>query len=199
MKRLLLLLLVAVLTACAGPAPVPGGKTANAAWDTRLSDLYRLRQWSIHGHVAVQSGNEGWSATLQWDQDNQNFKLRFIAPLGQGTYQLSGDDGKVTLQTADNRVFQASSPESLLQDNLGWDIPLHGLQYWVLGAPEPDVTTDNLVLDDKGRMTELQQSGWRISISRYGEFDGRELPSKLLMQNDRFQLRLVVLDWKTTT
>jgi len=136
---------------------------------------------------------------LQWDQDNQKYMLRFIAPLGQGTYQLSGDAGKVTLLTADNRVYQASDPEILLQDSLGWNVPLHGLQYWVRGVPEPGVTTDNLVLDDKGRMTELQQSGWRISISRYGEFDGRELPSKLLMQNDRFQLRLVVLGWKTTT
>ena len=197
MKRLILFMLAAGVTACAQFTTVPGGKPANAAWDTRLTDLYRLRQWSIHGHVAVQTGNEGWSATLQWDQDNQNYMLRFIAPLGQGTYQLNGDEEKVTLLTADNKVYQATDAESLLQDNLGWNIPLHGLQYWVRGVPEPGVTTDTLVLDDKGRMIELRQSGWRISISRYGEFDGKDLPSKLVMQNERFQLRMVVLGWKT--
>ncbi|MGH8120912.1 MAG: lipoprotein insertase outer membrane protein LolB, partial [Gammaproteobacteria bacterium] len=79
------------------------------------------------------------------------------------------------------------------------NVPLHGLKYWVMGVPEPGIETDNLLLDDKGRMTDLQQSGWRISISRYSEFNGKELPSKLFMQNDRFQLRLVVLAWKTTT
>ena len=192
-------MLVAGMAGCASLAPVPGDKSVDAAWGTRLTHLYRLRQWSIHGHVAVQTGSEGWSATLQWDQDNQNFKLLFIAPLGQGTYQLSGDEKKVTLLTADNKVYQATDAESLLQDNLGWNIPLHGRQYWVRGAPEPGVTTDTLVLDDKGRMTELQQSGWRISISRYGEFNGKELPSKLFMQNERFQFRLVVLGWKTTS
>lgn len=164
-----------------------------------MQDLYKLQQWSIQGHLAVQTGGEGWSATLHWDQDNQNYMLRFIAPLGQGTYQLSGDSGKVTLLTADNKVYQATDAESLLLDNLGWNVPLHGLKYWVRGVPEPGVATDNLLLDDKGRMTDLQQSGWHISISRYSEFGGKELPSKLFMQNDRFQLRLVVLDWKTTS
>jgi outer membrane lipoprotein LolB len=199
-NRLFLFVLVAGMAGCADLAPVaPGGKFADAAWDARLADLYRLRQWSIHGHLAIQAGGEGWSATLQWDQDNQNYMLRFIAPLGQGTYQLSGDEVKATLLTADNKVYRATDVESLLQDNLGWNIPLHGLQYWVRGAPEPGITTDNLVLDDKGRMTDLQQSGWRINISKYEEFNGKELPSKLLMQNERFQLRLVVLGWKTTS
>lgn len=199
MNRILLLLLVAGMAGCADLALVsPPGKSADAAWDARLKDLYRLQQWSIHGHLAVQAGGEGWSATLYWDQDNQDYTLRFIAPLGQGTYQLSGDEGKAKLLTADNKVYRATDAEHLLQDNLGWNVPLHGLKYWVRGVPEPGVMTDNLLLDDKGRMTDLQQSGWRISISRYSEFNGKELPSKLFMQNDRFQLRLVVLDWKTT-
>ena len=192
-------MLVAGVAGCADLALVaPGVKPAEAAWDARLEDLYQLNQWSIHGHLAVQAGGEGWSATLNWEQDHQDYTLRFIAPLGQGTYQLSGEEGNVKLVTADNKEYRATDAERLMQDNLGWNVPLHGLKYWVRGAPEPGVATDNLLLDEQGRMTDLQQSGWRISISRYGEFNGKELPSKLFMQNDRFQLRLVVLDWKTT-
>jgi len=199
-KRFFPLLLAVSMAGCAELAVVtPPEKVTQPAWDARLEELYKLQQWSIHGHLAVQAGGEGWSATLHWDQDNQNYVLRFIAPMGQGTYQLSGDQGQVTLLTADNKVYQATDAESLLLNNLGWNVPLHGLKYWVMGVPEPGIAADNLQLDDKGRMTDLQQSGWRISISRYSEFNGKELPSKLFMQNDRFQLRLVVLDWKTTT
>ena len=193
-------LLVVCVTGCADFALVsPAVKPGGPAWDARLQDLYQIQRWSIQGRLAVQAGGEGWSATLHWDQDKQTYMLRFIAPLGQGTYQLSGDGEKVTLVTSDNKVYRAMDAESLLQDNFGWNVPQHGLQYWVRGVPEPGVATENLLLDDKGRMTDLQQSGWRISISRYGEFGGKELPSKLFMQNDRFQLRLVVLDWKTTS
>lgn len=200
MKKLLSLLLVVWMTGgCADLAYIsPGAEPQGPSWESRLEDLYKLQQWSIRGHLAVQAGNEGWSATLYWDQDRQNYIMRFIAPLGQGTYELSGDLGKVSLLTADNKLYQATDAESLLQNNLGWYVPLHGLKYWVTGAPEPGIATDNLLLDDKGRMTDLQQAGWRISISRYSEFRGKELPAKLFMQNDRFQLRLVVLDWKTT-
>ena len=192
-------MLVASMTGCADfTLFAPAEKTAGVTWDTRLEDLYRFQRWSIHGHLAVQAGDEGWSATLYWDQDNQNYMLRFVAPLGQGTYHLSSDEGKVMLLTPDNKVYRATDAAHLLQDNLGWSVPLQGLKYWVKGVPEPGITTDNLLLDDQGRMTDLQQSGWRISILSYGEFSGMELPSRLFMQNDRFKLRLAVLDWKTT-
>lgn len=199
MTRILLLLVAAGVAGCAGLAPVAPSEQpgALAAWEARIKELYRIRHWSIHGHLAVQTGNEGWSATLHWNQDDKDYALRLIAPLGQGTYQLRGAEGEVTLLTADNRRYTASDAESLLQENLGWHVPLHGLKYWVIGVPEPGIATDRLQYDQQGRMTGLQQSGWRISISRYSEFNGQQLPSKLFLQNERFQLRLVVLEWKS--
>jgi outer membrane lipoprotein LolB len=71
------------------------------------------------------------------------------------------------------------------------------LKFWIKGIPEPGIAAENLLLDDQGRLTDMQQSGWRISISRYTDFNGTQLPSRLFMHNDRFQLRLVVDDWKT--
>lgn len=199
MKKILLLLVAAWVAGCAGLTPVtPSGQPgAASSWKSRIEELYRITHWTIHGHLAVQAGNEGWSATLHWNQDDKDYALRLIAPLGQGTYQLRGADGEVTLLTADNRLYTASNAESLLQENLGWNVPLHGLKYWVMGVPEPGIATDSLQYDQQGRMIDLQQSGWRISISRYSEFDGRQLPSKLIMRNERFQLRLVVLEWKS--
>ena len=129
MNRLAPILLVMLLTGCAEvpllTLPTPADK---GAWDLRQQALNKLNIWSITSHLAVQTGTEGWSATLHWVQDRQNFTMRFIAPLGQGTYQLAGDDQLVSLRTPDNRLYQANNPERLLQDNLGWNVPLHGLQ-----------------------------------------------------------------------
>lgn len=201
MNRLILLLLVMLLAGCAELSFLtPPPKTADiAAWSLRQEALNRLTTWSLRGRLAVQAGAEGWSATMHWDQDVQNYTLRLIAPLGQGTYQLEGDDQIVSLLTPDNKLFQASTPERLLRENLGWEVPLHGLKYWVKGVPEPGVDSANLVLDEQGRMTGLEQSGWRINISRYSDFNGAQMPSKINMQNDRLKLRIVVQDWKTTS
>ncbi|MGH8586966.1 MAG: lipoprotein insertase outer membrane protein LolB [Gammaproteobacteria bacterium] len=44
-------------------------------------------------------------------------------------------------------------------------------------------------------MTELQQSGWRISVLGYEARDGLDLPSKLFLRTDRFKVRIVVERW----
>jgi len=198
-NRLIPSLLVLLLAGC---ADMPGffsapAETDASAWNLRQEALNKINTWSIKGRLAVQSGKEGWSATMFWDQENQGYRMRFVAPLGQGTYQLQGDNDLVSLLTADNKLYQADTPESLLLDNMGWSVPLHGLKYWIKGVPEPGVSTENLLLDDQGRLTDMQQSGWRISISRYSDFNGTQLPSRLYMHNDRFKLRLVVDDWQT--
>ena len=201
MKFIIPLLLAALsLVGCAEMSPYLIGRISDAsAWDTRKAELEQFSSWTMTGRVAVQSDKEGWSATLHWDQDDENYVMRFIAPLGQGTYELEGDTVQVSLLTAENRIYNAQDPENLMQDNLGWSVPLHGLKYWVRGIPEPGVEHDNLVLDEQGRMTDLQQSGWRISILRYMQLENTDLPGKLFMSNDRFKLRIVVAGWKTGT
>lgn len=200
MKNILILVLATVLAGCAElQLFTPPQKADTSSWDLHRAALNSLERWSIIGRLAIQSGKEGWNATLHWDQDNENYTMRLIAPLGQGTYKLYGDNHLVSLLTAENKIYQADNPEILLQQNLGWSVPVGGLKYWIKGIPQPDVSMENLVIDNEGRMTDLQQSGWRISILRYSDFNGTQLPSKLFMQNDRFKLRLVVQDWKTKT
>ena len=50
--------------------------------------------------------------------------------------------------------------------------------------------------DADGRLTVLQQDGWRIEFSRYGESAGRFLPGKLVARRgDDLEIRLVVDQW----
>jgi outer membrane lipoprotein LolB len=199
-KNRFVILLATILAGCAEFSLITSPQQADSSvWEQRQATLASIEHWTITGRLAIQSGGEGWSATIHWNQNNENYTMRLISPLGQGTYQLYGDKQFVSLLTADNKIYQADNPEILLQQNLGWSVPINGLQYWVKGVPEPGINLENLVIDDDGRMTDLQQSGWRISITRYSDFDGTQLPSKLFMQNDHLQLRLVIQDWKTKT
>ncbi len=198
MKRLIPLLLVLLLAGCAEMPFGPERKPNTAAWDLRQEALNQLQSWSIKGRLAVQTKEEGWTATLHWSQKLEAYTMRFIAPLGRGTYQLQGDDQNVFLLTADNRLYQAADPESLLQENLGWSVPLQGFKYWVKGVPEPGIDVQKMLLDDQGRIIDMEQSGWTINISRYMDVEGAQLPEKLSIQNDRIKLKLVVADWKTT-
>lgn len=199
MTRLLFLLLAMALAGCAGPSVTLPSAVRMDSLAVRQGDLARLQSWTIRGRLAIQTEREGWTVTLHWVQEKEHYTLRFIAPLGQGTYELNGNVDTVTLLTADDQFLQADNPENLMLDNLGWNVPLEGLKYWIRGLPEPDVVAESLVIDDRGRITDLRQSGWTISILRYVTVAGLDLPDKLFMQNDRFRLRLVIQDWITAT
>ena len=188
-------LMILFLSGCATRQPV-SEDIRNAFWQRHSEQLIELHSWQLKGRIAIQRGKEGGSVSLHWQQDRHNYFLRVVAPLGRGTYELSGSEDGVVMRTEKNKLLHADNPETLLQENLGWQVPLSALRYWVRGLPEPDIKTDSLILDEKGRITKLSQSGWQISYIPYVKNSGYELPGKIFMQNDRLKLRLVIRDWK---
>ena len=133
MKTIIFLLLAIFMAGCAD-SPFKED-VSEEIQEARQSALYKLQAWTLIARLAIQTEQEGWTATFHWIQDDDFYNMRFIAPFGQGTYELKGDRNGVSLLTADNQLLQADNPERLLQDNLGWKVPLRGLKYWIRGLP----------------------------------------------------------------
>lgn len=164
-------------------------------WQANRDKIIKLDKWKLKGRIALTMERQAWSASLQWQQQQQNYQLRIIAPLGQGSVELEGDGRGVTLQVSKDRVLHAHDPETLLQKSFGWSVPVAGLMYWVRGIPVPDKRIKKLLLDDEGRVSEMEQSGWMVTYSRYSSQGSVDLPGKIVMENGRLKLRLVIRDW----
>ena len=54
-------------------------------WRSHQARLAGLEQWKFRGRIAIQMDKEGWTATLQWRQQQGSYSLRLIAPLGRIT------------------------------------------------------------------------------------------------------------------
>jgi len=198
-RVVLLSLGVAMLSACAGLKPYlygPTGEPPKGAWDRHLVAVTGLRNWNFDGRLALSRGKEGWSARLNWRQQGEHYRLRLQAPLGQGIFELSGVPGKVRITTAEGKQYQAARADDLMQQSLGWTVPVTGLGYWVRGIPQPDQRYRRISLDAQGRMTDLDQAGWRISVLRYQEVGKYSLPKKIFMVNDSLKIRLLIDDWR---
>ncbi len=193
---LLVCLATLLFSACATKPPRDDAARA-AYWQQHREKLSDLITWQLQGRIAIHVNKEAWSASLHWRQDRNAYRLRIIAPLGQGSYELSGGEQGVYMRTAANEVLYADDAETLLRENLGWAIPLGGLAYWIKGLPEPGIETEMLQLDEKGRITGMSQSGWRLSYRRYTHSSGYELPGKIFLENGEVKLRLIIKDWKT--
>ena len=196
MRALAIGVLCSWLCACAVLRPTPPVSPQAAAWNAHRAAMAAVDGYTLEGRVAIQRDSEGGSLKLRWQQQAGTTDLRLRAPLGQGGFQLRRDAGGVTLTAADGQRYTASSFESLMQTHLKWVFPVDGARYWVLGIPDPTARVDHLELDAQGRLSDLAQSGWRISVLAYREADGQSLPARLLLIAGKVQIRLVIDRWE---
>lgn len=186
---------MALLAACSTvPAVRKSESVLQGLWAARQPALARLQAWNISGRLGIQTEREGWHISFRWQQDDRLYHIVLSDPLGQASAELQGNSQGVTLLLADGRSVAAPDPERLLAQQLGWGVPIKGLYYWVRGLPVPD-TAETHGLDGEGRLQWLQQSGWRISYRRYGNYLGQVLPTKIFLDNDRLKVRLVIDQW----
>ncbi len=165
-------------------------------WSERHQQLAQLQRWSFSGRLAVKdANNESWSASLRWQQDGDSYDIQLSGAFGQGAARLFGYDGYAVIEMAKHSALTASSAEALMQQQLGWYMPVQGLKYWLLGMPEPGSVSQQ-VFNEVGRLQSLQQSGWRVTYRDYLDVEGFELPRKLVLENSRLRARLVIDRWQ---
>ncbi len=165
-------------------------------WSERQQQLQQLQHWSFSGRLAIKddANNESWSASLRWRQEGDRYDIQLSGAFGQGAARLFGHEGHAVIEMPKHSALTATSAEALMQQQLGWYIPVQGLKYWLRGMPEPGSVSQH-VFNEVGRLASLQQSGWRISYRDYLDVDGFELPRKLVLENPRLRARLVIDRW----
>ena len=194
MKYLALPLLL-LLTACSSAPERPdNGLSPEENWQLRQQQLSQLEQWKLSGRLAVLNDHEAWHMTLEWQQRADHYAMNIIAPLGQGSVQLQGDAHGVVLQTEDEPPVRSASPEALLQQQLGWRVPVSALRYWVRGLAAPGER--QYTLDTAGQLTTLQQNGWHIEFFDYTPRAGHALPRKVFVSNPQATVKLVISQWQ---
>lgn len=191
--------LAALLAGCANlsqpAAPLPQDAAADPRWLAHQAAAMACDPFTLSGRVAVQRGSEGGGAKLRWRQAGQDSDLRIMAPLAQGSFRLVGSTQGVTLSAPDGRQYTADSFEALMATHVGWPLPVEGARYWVRGVPDPRQPVEHLVLDDEGRLGDLAQAGWRISVLEYRDEGGVALPARLFLNAGEVKIRLAIDTW----
>ncbi len=183
------------LVGCVSRPTVPGG----VDWERRAESLLQLPRWEARGRIAVKSGGEGGQGTIRWVQDGANVRIVLSGPFGVGAYQLdwtddelvvTGKAGELTLAYAG-----ADAAERFLMDQLGWSFPARSTRYWVLGIADPHFSSQ-VNFDADGRLEGLEQNGWVVSYDRFINEQGRWMPRKIVMENQRGRVKLIVDQWR---
>lgn len=186
MTRLLALALFALLTGCAGVQAPPASQNDQLRGNPG-------HDWTLEGKAAIRSGESSNTAYIDWQQQGERFKIIVSGPLGQGGARIEGGPGLVSLSLpGEEQPLTGPNPESVMQQALGWHLPVSQASYWVTGRPAPDLPSQPLSSGGPG----FEQQGWQVGILRLTDIsDQLTLPSRLDFRYADIRIRLVIGHW----
>jgi outer membrane lipoprotein LolB len=158
--------------------------------------LYRVSHWEAEGKIAIQLANDRQSASFKWTQDKADYTIHLFGPFGQGTTWLRRTSRGVTLENAKTGIHNAASAEDLMEEVLGWRVPVANLQFWLRGLPAKKPRPANLERDPAGLLAHLHQQDWQVAYSRYQHFNGWWLPTRILAERDDLRLTIIIKRWQ---
>jgi outer membrane lipoprotein LolB len=195
LKWILLITCLFGLASCASLSSKQQTSAPTISWENRARTLSNIQHWNLKGLIAIRTTKDAWSANWQWAQNPADYTIALFGPLGSHSIQLTGTSGAVLLETSDGKKSHSTSPETLLEQQLGWRLPVSSLYYWIRGLPVPNISAQKQ-LDAFKRITVLNQQGWRIEYLRYLTLNQIDLPAKMVLNNSALNVKIIINRWE---
>jgi len=187
----------APLSKSAMPIPTPASSLVMTAAE-RQQRLMDLQNWTLSGAISLTQNKKTILSHLVWQQRGLAYQQLLSGPMNLGGVRIIGRPGTVQLWRSAQQVVSASDPESLMQRELGWHLPISNLYYWVRGLAVPHIPAI-IERDQTNRTVLLKQQGWIIRYPQYRQFVGLDLPTEILLQGQELQAKMVIKHWRIYT
>ncbi len=192
-KGIAALVATLALAGCATRGDLPG---AGPGWRQHVDTINRLDHWQAAGKLALRTAERSESASLLWEQRDNETHLRLSGPVGLNTTTVHSDGRTLEVRDGSGKTqrLDVSTPDAMIRST-GWDLPLDALPYWLKGLPAPHMTTPfDMQLEDN-RARAFTQGGWRVEYEEYRQFGDLTLPTRLLIANGSTRARVLIRDW----
>jgi outer membrane lipoprotein LolB len=185
---LLCLSLAACSTSPRMDAPV------NDDWQARRDLLESMTQWEFTGRIGVRDDKDSHTSRIRWRQQNDTYVINLWGTLNAGATEITGRPGEVVLVQEGKAPLRAATPEDLVYEQLGYELPVAKLSYWIKGLPAPDGrSTPSFNLEN--HLITLEQDGWVVQYLAYTNYSAESLPTRIRIEKPPLRLDFVRLDW----
>ena len=192
---LLTLTFALLITAC---STVPTAEVGQAErvllYEAKYGALAEAEWWELRGRLAINDGEDGGSGHLNWQKHGQTSSMTFHGALGRGAWQLHANENGAVLEWANGEVYRADTVGELIEQQLGWTIPVNALVWWVRGLSAPG-DWGLRQIDEHGNLEQLSQLGWSIKYGRYQNTGSVSMPMKLTARRQSYTVKFAIQDW----
>lgn len=153
---------LAMLAGCASVTPRTPDFAAQGGDGTAASEY--------HGRFSARKqrngSEEGVHGNFVWAEHGGNVQLSLLSPLGQTLAIVTATAGSATLELPNQAPRTAPEVDSLMQQALGFSLPVSGMRDWLRARPTRGHAA-RIERDPNGRLTQLEQDGWTVTYLDY--------------------------------
>lgn len=188
------LVFAALLSVWAGCSTTP--EIVNPpSWSEIQYRAENLNNWQLSGRVNITYDSDSHTPRIRWSQIGENFDIRLWGTFNIGNTLLTGNSAEVTI-TQDGQTKAAETPEKLLLEFLGYEVPVSLMHFWVRGIPSP-TSQSQLLYSENGQLAQIIQNEWVIDYVDFRQYEDLVLPRRIEANHERrkIKLRLIGLRW----
>ena len=164
----------------------------------REAHLAAVKDFRVEGVFSIhQLGRRAEIANYVWDEfSRKNYRIHISSALGLYQVEIHYQFGTVKLWKNGTHVSTAKTPEGLMQNALGWSLPVSQMRDWIKGIPAENAGHYMARYDVYGHLITLAQNGWVLDFSRYKTTkDDIDYPSVITMERSGFFVKIIVRKW----
>lgn len=165
-----------------------------------------MRQADIGGRLsityAMDNEDKGIHGSFQWTQLHDKTTVNLLSPLGQTVARIVMDAQGATLLRADTPDKTAANADDLVEDVLGWPLPIGGLNQWLQGFGIDQSGQRFNVRPSDNAQTIMTQDGWKLRYVSWQASTGNQyVPRRIdLTRHTRHagdvDIRIVIDNWQ---
>lgn len=180
----LLLALALSLSACSFAPEKPIESYRLAA----MQHLQKQNGWHFEGRLALVDERDSISASISWRHQGERDDIELTGPLAQGRVAISVTADGVVVDDGENRQEYVGAVDAVVAEQLGVDMPVDALKFWVLGVNDP---RQSFVEQEGG----FVQGGWLVRFREMQRVNAELLPRKITAEKDKTRIKLIVDQW----
>jgi outer membrane lipoprotein LolB len=187
---LALVLATLLITACATREPRPAG-----AWLSERKAWFEAHPvWEISGRVGLSDGERAGSLGFTWQADGDVHRIRLRTSAGGRQWRLHFSPDGAVLEGSEVGRLSGPDPDPLVEQAVGWPIPVHDLSWWIRGLLPP--SGGRIAFAEDGSLSAVAGPVWHLEYQHFDQVEGRLLPTRLEGNADRYRVRIVIGDWR---